>query len=363
MKIVAHDPFISEQVAKDLGVELVSLDDLFARADYISLHMPSNEKTRNIVNAERLAKAKQGIRIVNTARGDLIDEPALADAIEAGQVAGAALDVFQKEPTVDFRLQNLPQVVATPHIAASTREGQELVGVETVSALRDFLRDGIIRNAVNFPSVSAEEFSRLKPFVELGERLGAFLAQMNDSRAQAVGVRYYGELAEGRNDMIVNAVLVGLFKPILSSGVTMVNARNVAADRGIEVIESRSSRPRNYTALLSLKLHTSDGDRWVEGAVFERTSPRLVLVDGINVEAPLEGTMIVIRNNDQPGVIGDVGTILGRHGVNIANFALGREGKNAIGVVIVDETSPIPDAVLADLRKVNAIREARIVRV
>jgi D-3-phosphoglycerate dehydrogenase len=172
-----------------------------------------------------------------------------------------------------------------------------------------------------------------------------------------------GDLAEGRNDMIVNAVLVGLFKPILESGVTPVNARTIATDRGIEIIESRSSRPRNYTSLMSVKLHTTDGERWVEGAVFERTAPRLVLVDGIGVEAPLEGTMIVIRNNDQPGVIGEIGTILGRHGVNIANFALGREGKNAIGVVIVDETSPIPDAVLEDLRKVKAIREARIVRV
>lgn len=363
MRIIAHDPFISEQVAADLGVELVSLDDLFARSDYVSLHMPSNEKTRYIVNAERLARAKRGIRIVNTARGDLIDEKALADAIEAGTVAGAALDVFETEPPPDHRLQKLPQVVATPHIAASTREGQELVGVETAAALRDFLRDGIIRNAVNFPSVSAEEFSRLRPFIDLGERLGAFVAQLNDSRAHALGVRYYGDLAEGRNEMIVNAVLVGLFKPILETGVTPVNARSVATDRGIEIIESRSSRPRNYTSLVSVKLHTSAGERWVEGAVFERASPRLVLLDGIGIEAPLEGTMIVIRNNDQPGVIGEIGTILGRHGVNIANFALGREGKNAIGVVIVDETAPIPDAVLEDLRKVNAIREARIVRV
>ncbi len=363
MRIIAHDPFISEQVAGDLGVELVSLDDLFARTDYLSLHMPSTEKTRHLVNAGRLARARKGIRIVNTARGDLIDETALADAIEAGQVAGAALDVFQTEPPPDPRLQTLPQVVATPHIAASTREGQELVGVETAAALRDFLRDGIIRNAVNFPSISAEEFSRLRPFVELGERLGAFLAQMNDSRPHTLGVRYYGGLAEGKNDVIVNAVLVGLFKPILSSGVTLVNARSVAADRGIEIIESRSSRPRNYTNLLSVKLHTSDGERWVEGAIFERTSPRLVMVDGIAVEAPLEGTMIVVRNNDQPGVIGEIGTILGRHRVNIANFALGREGGSAIGVVSVDETSPIPASVPDDLRKVKAIREARIVRV
>jgi len=363
MRVIAHDPFISEQVAAGLGVELVSLDDLFARAHYVSLHMPSNDKTRRIVNAERLARARKGLRIINTARGDLIDEAALADAIESGQVAGAALDVFEREPPPDQRLQKLPQVVASPHIAASTREGQELVGVETAAALRDFLKDGIIRNAVNFPSVSAEEYIRLRPYIELGERLGAFLAQMNDARAHGVGIRYYGDLAEGRNDMLANAVLVGLLTPILETGVTPVNARTIATDRGMEIVESRSTRPRNYTSLMSVKLHTSDGERWVEGAVFERTSPRLVLLDGIGIEAPLAGTMIVIRNNDQPGVIGEIGTILGRHGVNIANFALGREGRNAAGVVIVDETSPIPNAVLDDLRKVKAIREARIVRV
>ena len=363
MRIIAHDPFISEQIARDLGIELVSLDDLFGRSDYLSLHMPSNEKTRQLVNADRLARSKKGIRIINTARGDLIDETALADAIESGQVGGAALDVFQQEPPADQRLQKLERVVATPHIAASTREGQELVGVETAAALKDFLKDGIIRNAVNFPSVSAEEFSRLRPFVELGERLGAFIAQMNDSRAQMLGVRYYGELAEGRNDMIVNSLLVGLFKPILEAGVTPVNARSIAVDRGIEIVESRSTRPRNYTSLISVKLHTSEGERWVEGAVFERTSPRLTLLDGIGIEVPLEGTMIVIRNNDQPGVIGEIGTILGRHGVNIANFALGRDGKNAAGVVIVDETKPIPQGVLDDLKKATAIQEVRIVRV
>ncbi len=342
MRIIAHDPFISEDVAADLGVKLVSLDDLFARSDYLSMHMPSTATTKNIVNAERLAKSKKGIRIINTARGDLIDESALADAIEAGQVGGAALDVFQKEPTVDHRLQMLPQVVATPHIAASTREGQELVGMETMAALRDFLRDGIIRNAVNFPSVSSEEFMRLKPFLELGERLGQFLAQMNDGRVKALGIRYYGDLAAGRTDMIANSVLVGLFKPMLEAG---------------------SPRSRNYTSLLSVKLHTPDSERWVEGAVFERTSPRLVLLDGIGVEAPLDGTMIVIRNTDQPGVIGDIGTILGKHRVNIANFALGRQGDSAVGVVTVDETAEIPQSVLDEVRNVKGIREVRLVRV
>jgi D-3-phosphoglycerate dehydrogenase / 2-oxoglutarate reductase len=361
MRIIAHDPFISEDVAADLGVELVSLDDLFARSDFLSLHMPSTPTTKNIVNAERLAKAKSGLRIINTARGDLIDETALADAIESGHIGGAALDVFQREPTLDHRLQMLPQVVATPHIAASTREGQELVGMETMAALRDFLRDGIIRNAVNFPSVSAEEFNRLRPFLDLGERMGHFIAQMNDGRVKALGVRYYGDLAAGRTDMIANAVLVGLFKPMLEAGVTPVNARNVAHERGIEIIESRSTRSRNYTSLLSVKLHTPDGERWVEGAVFERTLPRLVLLDGISVEAPLEGTMIVIRNTDQPGVIGAIGTILGRHNVNIANFALGRQADSAVGVVIVDAPS-VADAVLDEIRKVKGIREVRGVR-
>jgi D-3-phosphoglycerate dehydrogenase len=362
MRIIAHDPFISEDVAGDLGVELVSLDDLFARSDFLSLHMPSTPTTKNIVNAERLKKAKKGIRIINTARGDLIDESALADAIESGHVGGAALDVFQKEPTVDLRLQTLPQVVATPHIAASTREGQELVGMETMAALRDFLRDGIIRNAVNFPSVSPEEFNRLKPFLDLGERLGHFIAQMNEGRVKALGVRYYGELALGRTDMIANAVLVGLFKPMLEAGVTPVNARNVAHERGIEIIESRSTRSRNYTSLLSVKLHTPDGERSVEGAVFERSSPRLVLLDDISVEAPLEGTMIVIHNTDQPGVIGAVGTILGRHNVNIANFALGRQADSAVGVVIVD-TPTVADRVLDEIRGVKGVREVRLVRV
>jgi len=363
MTIIAHDPFVSEQTAANLDVELVDLDGLFARADYVSLHMPSTDHTRRLVNAERLAGAKKGIRIINTARGDLIDEAALADAIESGHVAGAALDVFDKEPTVDHRLQMLPQVIATPHIAASTREGQELVGTETAAALRDYLLEGVIRNAVNFPSVSPEEFKRLQPFVALGERLGTFMAQMNDARIREVSLRYYGELTQSRSGVLVNAVLAGLFKPILSTGVTVVNARAVAAEHGIEIVESRSTRPRNYTSLISLKVRTAEGEHWVEGAVFENTSPRLVMLDGIAVESPLGGTMIVVQNADRPGVIGSVGTILGKYRVNIGNFALGRAGDRAIGVVIVDEVTPIGDGLLQELRQIEAINEVRLVRV
>lgn len=372
MIVIAHDPFISADMAATLGVELVSLDDLCVRSDYISLHVPALPSTRHLFNAERLAKCKKGVRIINTARGELIDEAALADAIESGHVAGAAVDVFDPEPPTNWRLAGLPQVVATPHIAASTREAQEQVGSETAAALRDFLREGIIRNAVNFPSVSMESYKRLRPYLTLARSLGSVVAQMGEARISAVGARYYGELAAEDNQLLGSAVLEGVLSAILSSsGVTPVNARTVATERGIELIESRSTRARNYTSLISVKLHTDAGDRWVEGTVFANGSRRLVLLDGVTVESPLEGTLLIIKNNDQPGVIGDVGTLLGRHKVNIANFALGRDPECvvdcAIGVVKVDEhpetgESMVSDRVLAEIRSIPNIRTVWRVR-
>lgn len=372
MEVIAHDPFISAEVAAGLGVELVSLDDLCARADYISLHLPSLPATKHLFNAERFAKCKRGVRLINTARGELIDDGALADAIQSGEVGGAALDVFDIEPPKDWRLPTLPQVIATPHIAASTTEAQELVGTDTASAVRDFLKDGIIRNAVNFPSVSLEEYKRLQPYLILAKRLGLVVAQMGEARIQAVGVRYYGELASEQNQLLGSAVLEGVFCAILSSGgVTPVNSRSLAQERGIELIESRSTRSRNYKSLISVKLHTSAGERWVEGTAFDNGSLRIVLVDGVAVEAPLDGTLLIIKNNDQPGVIGDVGSLLGRHRVNIASFALGRDFTCvdcAIGVVNVDEvpgtahSGMVTDEVLAEIRAVPNIRSAWRIR-
>ncbi len=363
MQVIAHDPFISANIARDLRIELVSLDDLCRRADFLSLHMPSTADTRHIFNAARFAASKKGLRIVNTARGDLIDESALADAIESGQIGGAALDVFQQEPTTDHRLQMLPQVVATPHIAASTREGQELVGVETASALRDFLKTGVIRNAVNFPSLAAEEFQKLQPFVEVARHLGCLLGQMGAARIEGVSVRYYGALAGASNPLIVSSVLEGLLRTVLSSPVTPVNARSIATERGIDVSESHSARPRSYTSLLSVKLHTEEGQRWVEGTVVQG-QPRLVLLDGVQVDAPLEGAMLLMVNNDKPGVIGAVGTILGRHNINIANFALGRAEHGAVGVVTVDDDNgtALSKTVMEEIRGVPAIKDAWSVR-
>ena len=364
MHVIAHDPFINATVARDLRIELVSLDELCQRADYLSLHMPSTAETRHTFNATRLAMCKKGLKIINTARGDLIDEAALADAIEAGRIGGAALDVFQEEPTKDHRLQKLAAVVASPHIAASTREGQELVGLETASALRDYLKTGVIRNAVNFPSLGAEEFQRLQPFVNVAHRLGALIGQMGAARIEGVSLRYYGDLAGSSNPLIVSAVLEGLLRTVLSSPVTPVNARTVAASRGIDVSESQSARRRSFTSLLSVKLQTAEGARWVEGTVVQG-EPRLVLLNGVQVDAPLDGSMVLMMNNDTPGVIGAVGTILGRHDVNIANFALGRNDKGAVGVVSVDDPThtALSKDVMEEIRRVPAVKNAWAVRV
>ena len=366
MHLVAHDPYISKEIAVGLGVALMTLDEVCAAADYLTLHLPSTAETRHLFNDARFARCRPGIRLINTARGELIDEDALRRAIDSGIVAGAALDVFNHEPPSDWSLAQLPQVIATPHIAASTEEAQELVGTETAATVRDFLRDGIVRNAVNFPSINPEELQRLQPWIRLSDQLGGLVSQMGTARIEELGVRYYGALVESRGvDVIAASAAAGVLRPILSSGVSIVNARAAARARGIDIVESRSSRSRHFTSLLSIKLRTDAGERWVEGTVFEPNSPRLVSVRGVEVEAPLGGTMLIIANDDQPGVIGEVGTILGRHRVNIANFALGRSDTGAIGVVNVDEDAGARramDAAVEELRRVPAIREVWIVR-
>jgi D-3-phosphoglycerate dehydrogenase len=361
MNMVAHDPFIAEQVAASLGIGLLTLDELCAVSDYMTLHMPATPETRHLLNADRLGRCKKGVRIVNTARGELIDEAALAAAIESGHVGGAALDVFEVEPPVDSRLTALPQVVATPHIAASTVEAQELVGLETAQAVRDYLRDGVIRNAVNFPAVADSEFARVRPFMVLAERMGALLTQISPGRMHGVSIRYYGPLVSAHAELLASSVVAGVLRPLLFEAVTVVNARAVAAERGIELVESRSSRARDYANMLSVKLQTDGGERWIEGTVFEGTGPRLTLLDGVEVEAPLEGTAVILANADEPGVIGEVGTILGRHGVNIASFALGRRAGGAVALVKIDEGKGDAARALGDLGAVPAIREAKLV--
>jgi D-3-phosphoglycerate dehydrogenase len=361
MDILAYDPFFTARAADAAGVSLVDLDELIAQADIISLHVPALPETRHLINADRLARMKKGVRIVNTARGELIDEKALADAIEAGHVAGAGLDVFEQEPPPDKRLQSLPQVVATPHIAASTHEAQEAVGTEIALQVRDYLQDGVIRNAVNFPSVPQDDVPMLRPYLQLGQKLGSLVAQLLTERPTSVGIRYYGPLVTAYENVIGSAVLTGVLGRSADS-VTAVNSRAVAVERGIELVESRSSRSRDFTHVISVKLSGASQERWVEGVVVEPSHARLCSLDGVPVEANLTGTIVVTKNDDRPGVIGDIGTAFGRHGVNIASFALGREGNTAVGVITVDEGVGLETAV-GEVRNLKAIKEATIARV
>ena len=366
MRVVAHDPYISADVSAGLGVELLSLDEMCATADFLTLHLPATPDTKHLFDDDRFARCKPGVRIVNTARGELIDAAALRRAIERGTVAGAALDVFEVEPPADWSLIQMPQVLATPHIAASTGEAQELVGLETAAAVRDFLRDGVARNAVNLPKVGPDDLQRLQPWMRLADRLGTLVSRMGPARIAGLGVHCYGSLAEmPAAGVLASSAAAGLLRPILASGVSMVNARAVAADRGIDIVESRSVRPRHYTSLLSITLQTDAGERWVEGTVFEPARLRLVSVHGIAVEAPLTGTMLIVSNDDRPGVIGDVGSMLGRHGINIASFALGRGDGGAIGVVNIDEPTSAAAAVdlaVEEIRRAPAVRDVWIVR-
>lgn len=359
METIAYDPFIASRAADAAGVPLVALDDLLRRADFITLHVPALPETRHMINADSIARMKQGVRIVNTARGELIDDVALAAAIVSGHVAGAALDVFDPEPPTDTRLTSLPQVIATPHIAASTVEGQELVGNETALQVRDYLKDGIIRNAVNFPSVPPDDVPRLRPYLELATKLGSMVAQLQPEPAEEIGIRYYGPLMTEYENVIGSAVLAGALSKVAI--VTAVNARAVASERGIDVVESRSTRQRDYRHVISVRLRGARRERWIEGIVVEPSGPRLALLDGVPIEAPLAGTLIVMANEDRPGVIGGVGTTLGRHGVNIASFALGRNESGAAGVISVDDDGSLDEAV-REVRGLPPVREAVVVR-
>jgi D-3-phosphoglycerate dehydrogenase len=360
MEVIAFDPFIGARAAETAGVPLVAIDDLLTRADFLTLHVPALPETRHFLDARRLAMCRRGVRIVNTARGELVDEAALADAIERGTVAGAAVDVFEQEPPVDRRLASLPQVIATPHIAASTREAQELVGVEVAFAVRDYLTDGSIRNAVNFPALPGEDVAALRPFLQAAESLGRFVARLAPERPQAIGIRYYGEIATRHEAIIGCSVLAGALSPFVDGTVTQVNARKLAADRGIDVIESRSTRARDFVNVISVKLHGAAGERWAEATVLHPNRPRLCSLDGIDIDMPLGGTLIVIRNDDTPGVIGGVGTILGRHGINIASFSLGRAGGAAVGVLAVD-SAPGLTAAIEELKTLENVRDVRVV--
>ena len=358
MKVLAYDPFLSEERAVKLGVHKVELDDLLARADVISLHVPLTDRTRNVLSAEALAKTRPGVRIVNCARGGLIDEAALAEAIRSGHVAGAALDVFAEEPATESPLFGLANVVCTPHLGASTTEAQENVALQVAEQMADYLIDGAVQNALNMPSVTAEEAAVMGPWLKLAGHLGAFIGQMTDEPITAINMLCDGVVAEMNLAALDCAVIAGVLRAA-NPDINMVSAPVVARERGIQLSTTRQEKSGVFDGYIKVTVVTEDRERSLAGTVFSDGKPRFIQIKGIIIDAEIGPHMLYTTNRDVPGVIGILGTTLGKHGMNIANFTLGRsaQGKDAIALLYLDET---PNAkVLDELHATGLFRQIR----
>jgi D-3-phosphoglycerate dehydrogenase len=361
MKVVAYDPFLTPERAIDMGVEKVTLDELLARADFITLHTPLTDQTRNILSRENIAKTKKGVRIINCARGGLIDEAALKDALDSGQVGGAALDVFVEEPATNSPLFNTPNFISTPHLGASTSEAQVNVAIQVAEQLSDFLLDGGVTNALNMPSLSAEEAPKLKPYMALAERLGSLIGQLAHDNLTKISIEVEGAAAELNIKPITGAVLAGLMSRY-SDTVNMVNAPFLAKERGLDVREVRHDREGDYHTLVRVSVQTEQGEKSVAGTLFGNASPRLVEIFGIKVEADLAGNMLYIVNEDAPGFIGRLGSSLGDAGINIGTFHLGRRGSGSEAVLLLSIDSPIPEPVLWALCKLPGVKTVKALK-
>jgi D-3-phosphoglycerate dehydrogenase len=377
MELIGYDPFIAPVIARENDVTLCPIDEIFRRSDYLTLHVGLTPQTEGLINATSLAVMKKGVRIINCARGELIVEQALADALKSGHVGGAALDVFHQEPLKDSPFYELENVLLSPHIAGSTDEAQEAIGIQLARQVRDYLKLGVVQNAVNVPSLTHEEYTEIAPYIEMAERLGKFLAHATPGNLENIQISYTGRLAAGKTDLVRNAALAGIFASSDGgSTANRINAAAVAGERGIRVQEDKKEFATGGAgSVLKLVLHSSEGDASASATVLHGSSPRLLTYDGIDIEAPLTGTLVAIRNHDVPGVIGRIGTILGDNSVNIANFALGRahdparETKTqrvpqgqALAVVQIDVPNvATANAAVEALRKVEAIASVRLV--
>ena len=363
MKIIAHDPFVAASVAREHEIQLADLDAIYAAADYLSLHVGLTPQTTGMIHENSLAKMKRGVRIINCARGELVNEAALAAALTSKQVGGVALDVFNEEPPRSSPLLALENVIATPHIAGSTNEAQDAVGVQIASQVREYLKRGVIQNAVNMPSIDDQQYELMRPYIALAEKLGAFLANVASGSVQEISIHYGGRLAEWKTELMRNAAIQGVLNQRIAERANVVNAAAIAQERGIHVHESKKEKPARAGSadVITLLLKTASDEHLVKGAVLRGVWLRLLGVDDIDIEAPLEGKLIFMRNRDVPGVVGKVGTILGRHNVNIANFALGRSGapERAEAVAVVQVDTAAPESVLQELRQAPEIQEVR----
>jgi D-3-phosphoglycerate dehydrogenase / 2-oxoglutarate reductase len=363
MRVIAYDPYLSPETATKAGVEKVSLEELFRRADIVTVHVPLTPETAKLINADSFKLMKEGVRIVNCARGGIVDETALYDALASGKVAGAAMDVFEKEPVDPSNpLLKSEAVVCTPHVGAATTEAQEQVAVAIAEQMADYLIKGIIRHAANLPSVPADLLPTLQPYLVLAEKMGAFVAQLYEGALQQVTIEYRGAVAELTTAPLTIAALRGLLNPILENNVNYVNAPVVAKERGIEVREVRSDDAGNFTSQLVLKIKTDRGAQQVAGTLYKKSEPRIINVNGIPLEVTPSGSMLVLVNNDQPGVIGTIGTLLGDSHINIARMELGREGPNARAISVIGIDAPVSSSLLEQLRRLPQILSAKQIR-
>jgi D-3-phosphoglycerate dehydrogenase / 2-oxoglutarate reductase len=361
MKVIAYDPFLSPERAVDLGVEKVDLEELLQRADFITLHAPLTEKTRNILDAKALAKARKGVRIINCARGGLVDETALAAALDSGHIAGAAFDVFTTEPATENPLFGHPNVICTPHLGAATNEAQENVALQIAEQMSDYLLRGAISNAVNFPSITAEEAPRLKPFIALAEKLGSFAGQLTETGIKEVHITYEGTVAQMKTKALTSAAVAGLLRPMLQD-INVVSAPLVAKERGIVVEETTREAEGDYESLITVTVVTETQSRWVSGTVFADGRPRIVNIKGIRMDAEFGQSMIYITNLDKPGFIGKFSSTLGDAGINIATFHVGREAPGGNAVALIEVDGEVPPEVLAKVQALPQVQSAKPLR-
>jgi D-3-phosphoglycerate dehydrogenase len=363
MRVIAYDPFISAEVASRLGVELCDLEEVYRQADFITLHVPLGPETHHMINRETLNLMKPGVRIINCARGGVVDEEALYEAMVAGHVAGAAFDVFENEPETSSPLFTLENFICTPHLGAATAEAQENVAIAIAQQVVDYLAKGVIRNSVNSPSIEPELLRKIQPYLILAEKLGRLNSQLAEGRFREIRIDYTGEVATYDTTPVTAAVVKGVLDPIIEGTVNIVNALPFARQRGIRVIESKSSQEEDYASLISLTIQTDRGQSLVAGTLFSRREPRVVRIDEFSLEAVPEGYLLIFSNLDVPGVIGKIGTLLGQNQVNIAGMVLGREkpGGRAVSVVNVDSSIPAP--VLDQIRRMPNIVYAKLVKV
>jgi len=362
MEITGYDPFVSPAVAEAMHVKLLTLDELLTGSDFITLHTTLNPETKHLLGRAAFAKIKPGMRIANAARGELIDDEALLEALDSGRVAGAALDVHTQEPPVDWRLAKHPKVVATPHVGAATAEAQERVGTDIAVQVRDFLKGGVIQQAVNFLSLSGDLYDQAKPAMDLATRLGCFVGQACPGKLERLELGFYGDLREFDSKLFVSAAVNGLLRSQKADSVTIVNAVPRAKEMGLQIVEATSSATVGFANLIALRLATSEATLSVAGTVFGRDHLRLVDFDGVEVDAIPEGDVLLVRNDDRPGMVGQVGSLLGRQGVNIARMGLGRKPGSGRAVMLIEVDGAVPPAVLEELPKLPGVREARFLR-